>query len=678
MTVRECRFVTDNFGFYVYSSGGNILVYGGDYTSNSETLDLFKLDTTNGTTASITVYGGNYDGGLPDNLTGDKTLTIYGGKFTERVPSQFLPSGYTQDVDGDIILSNAVAEVNGVRFSSLQDAMGMATNDEKIVLLCDITTNITANNTTAYFSFDLNGFKITGGSGSPTLNIVSCNRITIYDSSGDNSGEVVAAEGQNAIAGEFGRLTIYGGTYRGGFGDIAGGSGIQVYDGRFDFDPNSFAYIGNYMAVVGDDDLWYKVPSVTVTFEIALSNEKPKVIEIPAGTKIDPSDIPELPQSGEGYEYIWTNNYGDGFTLDSLITKSTHFTALREYTFTVTADNESASPSQKVNLHVEGVTYTDDVRFDFSWFMGDVDNPTLLKDGENLDTLEVTGPGKYTVLLTIRQLQDAQSPGGGMASITIDASAIIEDDGSVSIHGDNPMIDENIVEDIIQSVPKDTDDPVATVNIKGSSLKLDISSAERIVNSDVTLVISNDTGSMTLSSQVTNSMISQGSEDDELEIRITEATHGDLSDAQQSTVSNRPVFELSATIGDNPIHRLGGPVSIRLTMDISGYNADAIVVYYVDDRGNIEAMPTDCSSGFIVFQTTHFSHYFVGERATAPENPITPPVWEDDDDRHPYIPPTVVVDNGSDDENVKVAACAAAAVLAALVATFLIMDIRRK
>lgn len=193
MTVRECRFVTDNFGFYVYSSGGNILVYGGDYTSNSETLDLFKLDTTNGTTASITVYGGNYDGGLPDNLTGDKTLTIYGGKFTERVPSQFLPSGYTQDVDGDIILSNAVAEVNGIRFSSLQDAMGMATNDEKIVLLCDITTNITANNTTAYFSFDLNGFKITGGSGSPTLNIVSCNRITIYDSSGDNSGEVVAA-----------------------------------------------------------------------------------------------------------------------------------------------------------------------------------------------------------------------------------------------------------------------------------------------------------------------------------------------------------------------------------------------------------------------------------------------------------------------------------------------------
>ena len=121
-------------------------------------------------------------------------------------------------------------------------------------------------------------------------------------------------------------------------------------------------------------------------------------------------------------------------------------------------------------------------------------------------------------------------------------------------------------------------------------------------------------------------------------------------------------------------------MSIELSLDISAYyDPSDIVVFYIDDAGSLETMPTDCSSGKIVFKTTHFSYYIVGDSSMIPDQtPVVPsyPGWDDNDDVFIPIPPTTQPKN--DDETAKIVACAAASVAAAILLMFIIADYRKK
>ena len=125
-----------------------------------------------GTDSNATISGGTITG--KKVLAGDKEdITVTGGTFTDGETkvdvSTYFPEGaiLTQDKDGHVVPGtpgegrSAVAEVNGVPYTSLQSALNMARDGDTVTLLKDETLNatITVDKTV---TIDLNQRTVTG------------------------------------------------------------------------------------------------------------------------------------------------------------------------------------------------------------------------------------------------------------------------------------------------------------------------------------------------------------------------------------------------------------------------------------------------------------------------------------------------------------------------------------
>ena len=177
---------------------------------------------------------------------------------------------------------------------------------------------------------------------------------------------------------------------------------------------------------------------------------------------------------------------------------------------------------------------------------------------------------------------------------------------------------------------------------------------------------------MILEPDVAAHIIQNSSSSDVVAITVAAAELGDMNSAQAEVVGSNPVFDLSLTVGDEYVSNFNGTVTVELGYTIpEDVDPSDIVVFYVDDNGNIEAMPTDCSSGKVVFQTTHFTYYMIGNRSMVDDGgSSSQPSWDDDEDLPPFIP----TQPAEDDDTVTIVACAAAAAVAAIMAVFLIID----
>ena len=125
-----------------------------------------------GTDSNATISGGTITGKkvLTDNT---EDITVTGGTFTDGETkvdvSTYFPEGaiLTQDKDGHVVPGtpgegrSAVAEVNGVPYTSLQSALNMARDGDTVTLLKDETLNatITVDKTV---TIDLNQRTVTG------------------------------------------------------------------------------------------------------------------------------------------------------------------------------------------------------------------------------------------------------------------------------------------------------------------------------------------------------------------------------------------------------------------------------------------------------------------------------------------------------------------------------------
>lgn len=587
--------------------------------------------------------------------------------------------------DGDTI----VALLNSTPYVSFTDALNDANDGDVIKLMKSMNNSLSINKPGCTITIDLNGYSIIGNDDSSAITIIECNDLYIEDSSGNNGGKIEAKEGQYAFGGDAHRVSIFGGTIIGKF-NFDGDTGLrpQIYGGIFSDDPNSCGIIGEQMGVLEDDGMWHLVPSIVIYFYVTDVNGYGSEIEIPKGSVIDPSQIPSLPPDGEGYHYYWMANGGGDWDQTEPLYEGTTFTGLRWYTFEIESTPEKLLTGQDVTLSVDGITYSADVRFDFSWIKIEGNEEyTELGGGINVDSIVINEPGTYFVDLTIRFLEDAQSLGGGYATIVIEYSDIVIDgDESPSITipvGPDTTIPDDLIDEALEII---IDNPIEFEN--SITLKIDdqpnatisISSADKIVDNGVTLVVSGSAGLIKLESETVKSMIEQDSDAESVTLSITKANAEDLKPAQQNVAGDLPIFELSATIGDSLIHNFDGTVSIELSLDISAYSDPSdIVVFYIDDAGSLETMPTDCSSGKIVFKTTHFSYYIVGDSSMIPDQtPVVPPYpgWDDNDDVFIPIPPTTQPKN--DDETAKIVACAAASVAAAILLMFIIADYRKK
>lgn len=82
-----------------------------------------------------------------------------------------------------------VAEVNGVKYDSLQAAIDAASRNATVTMLADTSENVTIS--TNYLTLDLNGHTLNGGTvaGQPALTVQS--RVTVKDSSEEQTGTIM-------------------------------------------------------------------------------------------------------------------------------------------------------------------------------------------------------------------------------------------------------------------------------------------------------------------------------------------------------------------------------------------------------------------------------------------------------------------------------------------------------
>lgn len=262
------------------------------------------------------------------------------------------------------------------------------------------------------------------------------------------------------------------------------------------------------------------------------------------------------------------------------------------------------------------------------------------------------------------------------------------EDGTVIVTvpstGDSATLDSETVSEAIQKIEENTgaDDKAMEVDIgEAEGVTIPSNSLSDIAENEITLTVSNSTGSVTID-PVTAGSIAGDESSPMIEIIVKPIDSRDLDAPQIPAVGDNPVFELSIKVDGMPVQNFNEVVTVTLTVPNSIDDPSILTVYYVDDQGLIEDMRAELVDGSLIFETHHFSEYFIAEKGLIPDSEPEPdnefpfPGWNDDDD---YVPPIIPVqsEDSGEDDTTTIVACAAAAVVAALIAAYLIIDRRQ-
>ena len=205
------------------------------------------MDITGSIKPELTINGGNLSvtnwiittacaesGGKP---------AVSGGTFTNAVPAEYCANGFipTKNANGTFGVKEGtyVAEVNGVKYETLQAAIDAAPRNATVKLLADTRENVTI--TQMYITLDLNGHTINGGTvnGKPAVTVTA--RVTIKDSSEAQTGTIMREDtAENSGVSSYyvidvqgdGWLTFEGGNVKNNSGvvGVRGASLVRVGD----------------------------------------------------------------------------------------------------------------------------------------------------------------------------------------------------------------------------------------------------------------------------------------------------------------------------------------------------------------------------------------------------------------------------------------------------------------
>ena len=123
----------------------------------------------------------------------DETIKVSGGTFSSKVLPEYCATGFVPKDNGDgtygVEVDTSVAEVNGVKYKTLQAAIDAAPRKATVKLLADTKENVTIS--TPYVTLDLNGHTLNGSTGErkPALTITA--RVTVMDSSAAQTGTIM-------------------------------------------------------------------------------------------------------------------------------------------------------------------------------------------------------------------------------------------------------------------------------------------------------------------------------------------------------------------------------------------------------------------------------------------------------------------------------------------------------
>lgn len=220
-----------------------------EQNNNGSTASGFAVvstdNATGGTTpapkGTIAVSGeGNYVGAIgigtlvKNKYEGfeDASYAVSGGTFNHAILPEYCAEGFIPQDNGDgtfgVKEGTYVAEVNGVKYETLQAAIDAATRNATVTLLANTKENVTI--TQMYITLDLNGHTINGGTekGKPAVTVKA--RVTIKDSSADQTGTIMREDtaGNSGVSSHYvidvqdGWLTFEGGKVINDSGNVAG------------------------------------------------------------------------------------------------------------------------------------------------------------------------------------------------------------------------------------------------------------------------------------------------------------------------------------------------------------------------------------------------------------------------------------------------------------------------
>ncbi len=102
----------------------------------------------------------------------------------------------------------------------------------------------------------------------------------------------------------------------------------------------------------------------------------------------------------------------------------------------------------------------------------------------------------------------------------------------------------------------------------------------------------------------------------EVKITVARADASSLSEADRQKIGDRPVLDFSVKSGDKEITQFRGTATVSVPYTPKpGEDINAIVIYYIDAKGEAEAVAGcwyDPATGRVIFETDHFSTYAVG------------------------------------------------------------------
>ena len=120
----------------------------------------------------------------------------------------------------------------------------------------------------------------------------------------------------------------------------------------------------------------------------------------------------------------------------------------------------------------------------------------------------------------------------------------------------------------------------------------------------------------------------------DITISIKRTTDSALSALQQQAVGSQPAWDIKLNSGGKNISDMGGVITLHTPYELrSGEQADGIMVYYVDEKGNRESCETgyDPVKKLVSWKTGHLSVYMIGydESRVTPDTDTEKPDTED-------------------------------------------------
>ena len=228
----------------------------GQLTITGENTKITYLSGEEESADKLDKFGNNgslvkIDSGSVDTISDKGSYAISGGTFKTEIKPEYCAEGFIPQDNGDGTygVKVGVAEVNGVKYETLQAAIDAAARNATVTLLANTKENVTIAKA---LTLDLNGYTINGGTvkGKPAVTVTA--RVTIKDSSEAQTGTIMR-EDTAENSGVSSHYVI----------DVQGGGWLMFEGGNVINHSGVVGVKGASLVRIGDDSI-DKYPGLTI------------------------------------------------------------------------------------------------------------------------------------------------------------------------------------------------------------------------------------------------------------------------------------------------------------------------------------------------------------------------------------------------------------------------------